>query len=57
MACECGQQIESSGGLSYSFAQYYMGEIVYAVCQHGCVVVDKRSKNDFTLNGDKINDK
>lgn len=46
MYCECGQEIESTG-TSYSTATYNSkGEIVYAVCVHGFVIINKVEENN-----------
>jgi len=40
--CPCGRKQESTGG-SYQQAEYdAAGRIVYAICEHGVVVIDRR---------------
>lgn len=43
MRCECGKELENTTGIGYYLYSQYdiVGNIVYAVCQHGCVVVNK----------------
>ena len=47
MICPCGRVDDRTGGSIYSIVQYdkYGQDIVYAVCQHGTVVIDKREEN------------
>lgn len=41
MYCPCGREIESTSTTFYSIATYKDGEIIYAVCIHGFVVINK----------------
>jgi len=38
--CPCGAELTTSA-YPYSYVQYENGEIVYAICIHGIVVIDK----------------
>lgn len=42
--CACGQKFEYTAESFYIQTQYMNGEIVYAVCAHGVVVIDERQK-------------
>lgn len=45
MLCPCGQHNDTTAADPYTIIQYdKQGSIVYAVCIHGVVVVDKRGK-------------
>jgi hypothetical protein len=47
MFCPCGMTLDTTSANSYAVATYNgNGEIVYAVCVHGIVVIDKRPKVD-----------
>ena len=47
MICPCGQEILTTGGFVYQLAYYNeFGEIYYAVCMHGIVVIDARPEID-----------
>ncbi len=47
MICPCGQHDDTTGGSHYVIIHYDKNgrDIVYAVCQHGIVVIDKREEN------------
>ncbi|MBC8461470.1 MAG: hypothetical protein H8D67_26140 [Deltaproteobacteria bacterium] len=43
MICPCGKPIETTATDPFFMTQYdWKGNIVYAVCRHGIVVVDNR---------------
>jgi len=42
MFCKCGRQYETSAITSAQLTYDGNGELIYEVCQHGQVVVDKR---------------
>jgi len=45
MLCPCGMPIDATSDTYYSVATYdRTGELIYAVCVHGAVVLDKRPK-------------
>ena len=47
MYCYCGQEVDCSSGTFYSIATYNSkGEIIYAVCIHGFVVINKLSEEE-----------
>jgi len=47
MFCPCGKEIETTSGTFYSIATYNdKGEIIYAVCVHGFVVINKGENDD-----------
>ena len=42
MMCPCGQKVESTAGVWYQTATYNeKGEVIFAICSHGIVVIDK----------------
>lgn len=44
MICPCGQEVNTTG-FTYQIVQYNeRGEIIYAVCMHGTVVIDVREE-------------
>jgi hypothetical protein len=46
--CPCGMTIDRTA-TNYSVASYdSFGNLIYAVCMHGIVVVDKRLKVDLS---------
>jgi len=46
MYCPCGAEVEITSGTFYSIATYNdKGEIIYAVCIHGFVVITKGDNN------------
>ena len=45
MYCLCGAEIESTSSCQYSQVIYKDGEIIYAVCVHGFVVINKGEYN------------
>ena len=47
--CKCGSPYQSTAGASYSSQYSLNGEIIYATCEHGYVVVDKRDTIDGTI--------
>ena len=46
MYCPCGQEIESTNAYPYSQVTYKDGEIIYAVCIHGFVIINKVEENN-----------
>jgi len=46
MICSCGRNDDSTSSYTYQLAQYNeRGEIIYAVCMHGTVVIDVREES------------
>jgi hypothetical protein len=45
MYCPCGQEIENTSCDCYSQVTYKDGEIIYAVCIHGFVIINKGGNN------------
>jgi hypothetical protein len=45
MYCPCGAEIESTSSYPYSQVTYKDGEIIYAVCIHGFVIINKGENN------------
>jgi len=41
MYCPCGQEIKGTLDYPYSQVIYEDGEIIYAVCIHGFVIINK----------------
>ncbi len=51
MICPCGRPIETTAADPFTIVQYDKeSNIVYAVCQHGVVVVDNRPKPVVPVN-------
>jgi hypothetical protein len=47
MYCPCGRETENTSGTFYSIATYNdKGEIIYAVCVHGFVVINNLKEGD-----------
>jgi hypothetical protein len=47
MYCPCGAEDNNTSGTPYSFVGYNSkGEIVYAVCVHGFVVINLGEENE-----------
>jgi hypothetical protein len=47
MICPCGQQIESSSAYPYSsWTMNDKGEIIFAICVHGHIVIDKNQEEE-----------
>lgn len=43
--CACGMTLDTTAGMSYSVATFDQeGTMIYGVCQHGVVVIDRRPK-------------
>jgi hypothetical protein len=42
--CACGKKCETTGESFHSQTQYMNGEVIYAVCAHGVVLIDKRQR-------------
>ena len=40
--CECGKKLQDTGEGYYVLTQYNNGELIFAKCNHGVVVIDKR---------------
>ena len=45
MYCPCGAEIESTSATLYSQVIYKGEEIIYAVCIHGFVIINKGEDN------------
>jgi hypothetical protein len=45
MYCPCGAEIEDTSSNPYSQVTYKDGEIIYAVCIHGFVIINKGENN------------
>ena len=43
ISCPCGRKLDGTSAGSYQYVEYSAaGRIVYAICQHGVVVIDQR---------------
>jgi hypothetical protein len=40
--CECGRKLQDTGDGYYVLTQYHNDELIFAKCNHGVVVIDKR---------------
>jgi len=47
--CICGSGSQSTGSGNYVEAYYKNNEIIYATCEHGYVIVDKRNSADGSI--------
>jgi len=52
--CPCGMKLDSTSTIpSYLQTIYHNNEIVYAICMHGHVVIDKLNKGENNENRNK----
>lgn len=46
MICTCGRYVDTTSGLIPAYRETDpSGAVIYEVCIHGCVVLDRRSKD------------
>jgi hypothetical protein len=47
MTCPCGMKLDSTSSFLYRFRRFDKnGEVIFAICVHGHIIIDKQKEKD-----------